>query len=351
MVRGARVLPDGFAFCGLAYAARGAAPVYLTRTTPGIAADRGSFWRAASISKIVTGQVARAVLGDALNRDVSELLGWPLRNPAFPHAPVRLRHIIGHSAGLDDAGGYLVPAGVALRDWVTRQGQAIFHARPPGAHMTYSNLGYVILAALAERVAGDSFDRLAQRIVLGPWGIEAGFNWSGLGAKARSRAVPTYRRSGAGFVPQIDHAVAASGVSGADGMEVFPSEILGEDLGVLSPQGGVRLSLEGALQIARSLRKIKADPVWTPDMGPGDYLDGLMQSYGWGLQILDTPPFYPRPLIGHFANAYGLAGGVWYDRAADLAFAYCLNGLDSGDESDALRPAERAIFDAVAQVP
>ena len=102
------------------------------------------------------------------------------------------------------------------------------------------------------------------------------------------------------------------------------------------------------VQLARSLKHADPTPFWTPQMGAGDTLSGVFESYGAGLQIFENPSFYPRPLIGHFANAYGFTGGVWWDRARNAAFCYALNGLPMGDESDAFRPEELEIFWAVA---
>ncbi|MBT8410558.1 MAG: hypothetical protein KJP02_02010, partial [Octadecabacter sp.] len=77
--------------------------------------------------------------------------------------------------------------------------------------------------------------------------------------------------------------------------------------------------------------------------------DDLFQDYGWGVQILPDPSFYPHPLIGHFANAYGFCGGVWWDAQSEIAFTYAFNGLAVGDDDDALRAEEVAIFNAIAQ--
>lgn len=90
-------------------------------------------------------------------------------------------------------------------------------------------------------------------------------------------------------------------------------------------------------------------PLWRKQDGPGDYLDGLLQDYDAGLQMLPNPPFYPRPLVGHFANAYGFKRRVWWDSEADLGFAYALNGLPMNDESNAMAEAEIEVFKAVAQ--
>jgi len=65
---------------------------------------------------------------------------------------------------------------------------------------------------------------------------------------------------------------------------------------------------------------------------------------------LDRPDIYFRPMVKHFANACGMCGGLWYDPAADIGFAYALNGLALGDEDDRIRDEKLAIFAAVAEV-
>ena len=65
--------------------------------------------RVASISKLVTAiGVLRLVEAGQLDldADVSALLGFPLRNPAFPDAPISLRMLLSHTSSLTDAAGY-----------------------------------------------------------------------------------------------------------------------------------------------------------------------------------------------------------------------------------------------------
>ncbi len=125
--------------------------------------------------------------------------------------------------------------------------------------------------------------------------------------------------------------------------------VLGRDVTQLSPQGGLRTSMAGLLRIAASLPD---DPVRLWDaQAAADDPDRLFTGYGWGLQILDRPDFYPRPLIGHFASAYGFLGGVWRDTARGVSFAYGLNGRPMDEDSDEMTPDERVIFDAIASLP
>jgi CubicO group peptidase (beta-lactamase class C family) len=209
-------------------------------------------------------------------------------------------------------------------------------------------LGFVLLAAAAERIGGDRFDRLAQRHVLGPLGIEGGFAWSGVATARRADRLPAFRRSATGFAPQIDAIVAPDGLSSPDG--TAPKlRTPGENPAPLSPQGGLRLSLEGALRLGQSLDGRPIRRLWAPILGPGDYGDGFLESTGPGLLVYDNPAFYPRPLVGHFADAYGILAGAWHDRIAGASFAYVLNGLPEGDKDEGWRPEELAIFAAVAQ--
>lgn len=334
---------------GVAVSRVGEAPAFHVVTAPDLAATERTLWRAASLSKIVTARTLEAIGGPGVwDLGAAEVLDWPLRHPLFPTAPVTLGMIASHQSGLTDAAGYAVPAHVTLEGWMAQAGKGAWLAHPPGGFLHYCNLGFVLLAAAAERLGGGRFDLLARRHVLDPLGIEGGFAWSGIAPERRGDRLPAYRRSPDGFVPQIDAEVAPDGLSGPDG--TAPALLSpGENPAPLSPQGGLRLSLLGALQLAQSLQGQSVRRFWTPTLGPGDYGDGFLESTGPGLLVFDDPAFYPRPLVGHFANAYGIVAGAWHDRLAGTSFAYVLNGLPEGDENDAWRPEELAIFDAVAR--
>lgn len=313
-------------------------------TAPGIQATEHSLFRVASISKIVTARTLQALVKQnklSLDLHISDLLGVPFHHPAYPGMPLTLRMLLCHTAGLDDAAGYLIPAGTRLTDWLMARAPTLFLPHKPGTYFSYSNLGYILLGAAAEVLGDQFFGDLSRLMVLDELEIKGGFNWSGgLHTLDWLGRLATYRRDRADLVAQID---------GPDAVRpVWPNYRQVQDIGQLSPQGGLRLSLTGALQLAQSLANTDPTPLWTPAMGDGAYGDGLFESYGLGVQIFDAPDFYPRPLIGHFANAYGFAGGVWWDAQMQTAFCYALNGLEQGDEADAFRPEEQAIFAAIA---
>ena len=342
----ARLVPP-LAFAGVALGWPDGREAVATRAAPGIEADGRSLFRAASLSKIVTGRVFRAAaegrgIAPPYGTDASDLLGWRLRHPRWPEVPVTVGMVAAHAAGLSDAGGYLVPRGGALRDWLAR-GECWGRAAP-GTGFDYANLGYLLLAAMAERLAGERFDRLARR-ELARIGVEGGFNWSGVPAAARARRLATFRRDGGRFLAQIDGQVSARGLSGPDGRELRLRDWrAGEAPGVFSPQGGLRISLRGALRLARSLSEADGPVLWSGETGDRQ----VFQSYGLGVQFLDAPAFWPRPVMGHFGHAHGFAGGLWKDRVTGLAFVIVLNGLPPGDEDDRLREEELALYATLA---
>lgn len=335
-----RSLAGPFAFCALGVSHRGARRFHLAGQFP---ATPDTFWRAASISKVVTARTALAAFQaagvDAAITTAADILGFPLCGPdgGAPKRAPTLAQLASHQSGLWDDAGYLVPPDMALGDWIAAQGGAIWSGAAAGQRFEYCNLGYILLAACAEQAAGQRFAILAQDLVLGPMGVQAGYNW--VGVPQGVSVLPTFRRDGADFVSQIDDP-RHDAIAGTPAIHTAR----------LSPQGGLRLSLAGALSLAEHLADGPTQALWRADpartIGPPD----LFQSYGWGVQILPHPSFYPRPLMGHFANAYGFCGGIWWDAQAQTAFAYAFNGLAVGDEDDALRPEECAIFDSVAQL-
>lgn len=341
-------LAPPFAFCGVAWARDGQRPDFAIATAPGLNVGPDTLWRAASLSKVVTGRVMALVARDRgldpQGRDPAEtILGWPLRHPSG--AAVTVAQLASHCAGLTDDAGYLVPADQRLADWIAERGRAIWSPDPPGTAFRYANLGYVLLAACAEVAANERFDILARRLVLDPLGIAGGFNWAGVADRADR--LPTLRRRDGALIAQIDAVVAPQGPSDAQGAEIdLRGYRPGDNPGVFSPQGGLRLSLSGALRLAQSLGA--EAPLWRQGDGPvRDDASGLFQCHGWGVQILPAPAFWPRPLIGHFGNAYGFRGGLWRDPAAGLSFAYALNGAAEGDEDDALTPEEHRLLAAL----
>ncbi|SLN30356.1 serine hydrolase domain-containing protein [Pseudooctadecabacter jejudonensis] len=325
-----------FAFCGIAVR-RGGQDAFYLDGMDGLAAGPDTFWRAASISKILTGRAAWRVCRDA-GVDVAtpayEVLGPALRGPKG-QAPT-IADLACHASGITDAGGYIIPPDQPLSDWLDQTGDAIWSGAAVGQQMEYANLNYVLLARVVEVVSDMRFDQAVAKSVTTSLNLQAYFNWAG--APVRPDHIATYRLGDAGFEAQIDK-----------GAVTAPDVPVGHPH-AFAPQGGARITLTSALEIASTLATHPQDHGWRDGQGAVLGPDGLFQSYAWGLQIYDDPAFYPHPLRGHFAKAYGMCGGVWSDPTRDVQFAYVLNGLPMNDENDALRPEELAIFKTIGDL-
>src|SRR5690606_13998791 len=130
-------------------------------------------FRIASISKsfTTTSLLQLAEQGRlSLDDDVGSLIGFPVRNPAFPEQPITLRMLLSHTSSITDGPQYgnldvINPA--AAGDWRAR-----YAPRAPGAQYEYSNLGYNMAGTILERVSGERFDAYVQAHVLDPLGLQ-----------------------------------------------------------------------------------------------------------------------------------------------------------------------------------
>ncbi|BDU18264.1 serine hydrolase domain-containing protein [Lysobacter auxotrophicus] len=321
--------------------------------------------RVASISKLVTAIGAMRLVEQGkldLDADLSPLLGWRLRHPAFPKTPITLRLLLSHRAGLTDAAGYwAVPLDGALRD-ITDNPRAWDDAHAPGTFFRYANIDLPIVASAMEKATGERFDKLMQRLVFAPLKIEACFNWESCSRDFAARAVVQYDAAGAPVYDNLrgrkpDCAVIRSTKRECDLSQWTP----GRNGAMFSPQGGLRISANGLARIGRMLlREGELDgvrvlsaasvrtmmtPQWTytADNGvtaeedaSGQSRNGFFCRYGLAVQTLATKregcrddPFGDGvERSGHAGSAYGLLSGLWIDRASGSGVVYFATGME-----------------------
>ena len=311
--------------------------------------------RVASISKLVVALgVMRLVEAGKLDldRDVSDYLGWPLRHPRHPAAPVTLRLLLSHRSGLTDAADYAVPLGETLRQRVAKPG-AWDDAHAPGAFFRYTNLNFPVVATVIERVTGERFDRAMQRLVLAPLGVSACYNWASCTPDRVARAVVLHRADGS---VATDDPARRAGCPVNDATAVCNLDAYrpGDNGALFSPQGGLRISMRDLARIGRMilnggdgfLTRASLDtmlaPAWRYDGSNGVLGEGadgaFFCRYGLATQTLATPrdgcrddPFGDtRPRVGHAGDAYGLRSGLWLDRAAGTGVAYFTTAVPDG---------------------
>lgn len=336
--------------------------------------------RIASISKLVVAIGALRLVEQGkldLDADVSQLLGWKLRHPRWPGTPITLRLLLSHRSSLTDHAGYWqVKLGDTLQD-LLQDPKAWDAEHAPGTYWRYTNLNFPLVASVMERATGERFDHLMDQLVIRPLGLSACYNWTLCDAATAARAVVLYN---GGKPVRDDHhgakpdcAVTRSAAGSCD-LSLWRA---GENGALFSPQGGLRISMNGLSKIGRLLlgegmvdgvRLLKPEsvrmmvtPLWTYAPGTGLTYEedenetppdrGYTCRYGLAVQTLATPdpfcgddPFGDGvPRFGHSGGAYGLIAGLWVDPATGTGVAYFATDTDN------TAPGKHSVFKAVAE--
>lgn len=321
-----------------------------------------TLFRIASVSKVVTtiGLMELVEKGQvALDGDVSDYLGFRLRNPAFADVPITVRMLLNHTATIVDADRYTLPPDQKIADLFApgrKPGQSDYHFAPDGQHrpgtwFEYCNLCYGLIGTIIERASGERFDQYQQTHVLGPLGIDGGYNPLTLRHPERLATLYTHRATG--YVAQVD-TQPPQGWSAAQ----LSTYVIGSNGSAFSPQGGLRISVTGLVRLARFMQQggildgkrllsphgihLMETPTWRHDGHDGS-CPYPIASYGLGMIELTgqpdasgrlTSPYagYQGGLRGHLGDAYGLHSGFWYDPAKGDVFVFAIDGYPDEDE-------------------
>ena len=137
-------------------------------------------FRVASLSKLITATCAMALVDREildLDRDISEYLGYQVRNPNNPDTPITSRMLLQHRSSIYDSEAFLA----SRNGNSSKSTQHLLDAgtsykkRQPGSGFQYSNFGYSVLAAVCEKIYGKTFDILAREVLFEPLGIDAAY--------------------------------------------------------------------------------------------------------------------------------------------------------------------------------
>jgi CubicO group peptidase (beta-lactamase class C family) len=310
--------------------------------------------RVASISKLVTALGVMRMVDKGqldLDRDVSDYLGWPLRNPAFPERPITLRLLLSHQSSLLDGDDlYIIPLGTTLRARLADPRVWDGRHAPGSGWFHYTNLNFPVVASVMERVTGERFDRLMQQLVLRPLRLGACFNWSGCSPAAVRHAVVLYRASGEVAKDDLKGQLPACPVStGPDGACDLAAYVPGWNGALFSPHGGLRISMHDLARIGQLLARRGQGflrprsfaelirPQWHFDgangLGENGEGDGFFCAYGLAVQTIGAggPSCHDdlfgdaRPRIGHAGDAYALKAGLWVDPDSGQGLAFFIS--------------------------
>ena len=265
-----------------------------------------------------------------LNAPVTTHLPW-LAIPS-PYAPIALRHLLSHTAGL--------PAGSDFTPAARYEAYALRHTRPawaPGSRFHYSNTGYKILGWLLEDVTGQSYAAILQQRVLHPLGMND------------TDAVITHaarRRMATGYIPLHDDRPYRQG----DTLIPAPwMEYAAGDGSVATTAGDLaryaRLWLnEGRIDASRALISPASYGMMIAPAIKMARGDRYQHDYGYGCGIISHHA-EGHHFIGHGGSTVGFRAIMLADLTDGIAAVILCNGGDA----DTYAPARCALRFAAAR--
>jgi len=313
--------------------------------------DDSTVYRIASISKMITA-TALMILYDQglfnLDDDVSNYLGFTLRNPNFPNDVITFRKLLSHTSSLRDGTGYDAFLSAtynnnpppALQSLLTVGGayytSDMFSSSksPSENYFTYANINYGVIGTLVERLSNKRFDIFCKEKIFQLLQISGSFNIQDI--QNINNVAVLYRRSGGSWVPQFDN---------YGGIKPSPRDlsnyVIGTNGVIFAPQGGLRISTNDLAKFMLMIKnggiyngvRILNDstvqkmlyPSWIYNGSNGNNYYGIFNTYGFGchrtIDLLNGETLY-----GHPGEAYGLISDMYFSKLKDYGIIFITNG-------------------------
>lgn len=285
---------------------------------------KDDIFRIASISKSfsVTSILQLVEQGKlSLDDDVSDLIGFPVRNPAYPDQVITLKMLMNHTSSITDAQRY--SSLDIINPEVNETWQKSYADYAPGEQYQYSNMGYNMIGTIIERVSGQRFDQYVIEHVLDPLGLYGGYASDLLDA---DRFAQIYRYdSDKGIYMQSERAYRLLG-------ERLEKYEMGYDTPMFSPTGGMKISApdlarymmmhmnEGMLDGRQIITAEHAKMMQKPMVRVNEDAD-------YGLGIRTERSVVPGvSLTGHTGSAYGLFSAMFFDAKQKYGLIAITNG-------------------------
>ena len=287
-------------------------------------------YRIASVSKSFSG-VSTMQLVEAgklsLDDDVSDIVGFRVRNPKFPEVPITVRMLLSHTSSVVDSKvSYKKSFDITLNSATASATDvaACYSNYEPGTHYQYSNRGINLLGAVIEKVSGERFDNYVRQHILLPLGItDAGFNVDSLD---RTRFASLYT------IDDDGDYVAQPGAY--ERYPQYDTYRLGIDTPHFSPAGGMKISILG---LAEWMMTLKRGGVGTNGVRilPAARVEQMYQkatpdnsTVKYGFTLSTSKTLLGFPMRGHTGSAYGLKSVLNYSLDQDFGVVVFCSSVD-----------------------
>ena len=264
-------------------------------------------FRAASITKQFTSG-AILLLRDQGKLKLTDSLCDYVSDCPVAWKPVTLAHLIHHTSGIPD---YEEELGLGTERYMafmdsaasTQRILALARTKPldfaPGAKFNYSNTGYILLAAVIERVTGQSFADYIEKQML----MKAGMSNSSI-----VNSSSFISGAAAGYTPGGDTPLALS-VAGIPFLKSSANPVANVDMsgahgdGALVTTVGDLMKWNSALEAGSVLSRAAVTEMFTPAFAADDSVKEDGYGFGWIISTRFSAPYqYHTGFIPGFAS-------------------------------------------------
>lgn len=286
-------------------------------------------YRIASVTKWVTA-IGLMTLYDAgkldLDKDISDYLGFKVRNPAFPNVKITARMLLSHTSSLSP------DASVYHPDWarISKKYDPLFNEKvKPGTKYAYADYNGALFGCLIEAISRQGVQAYLNSKVFKPLGVTAAYS-------------PKFLPSGTPTKDLLDPKGKVKISVAKDRARTYntkadPKGNNGYTVGKLfiSAEGLTKLAQMmyngGSLNGKRILKKSTVTLMESDQKG--------LASSPYGLSTVRLDQFPRGTWYGHQGRYSGLTSNIYYQRETGITMALIMNGYDWKLEDNIVVPA------------
>ncbi len=282
-------------------------------------------FRIASISKSFSATSIMQLVAAkelSLNDDMSDLVGFKIRNPKYPETTITLEMVMSHRSSINDSQGYFTLDAInpdKNPDWTK-----CYNEYEPGTDYQYCNLNYNMVGTIIEKKSGERFDQYVKHHILDRLGLYGGYCVDSLD---NSRFATIYE-----YDDSLKKLVPSPGAYNPRRAEIA-SYVMGYSTPIFSPTGGMKISatdLAKYMMMHMNYGKSKGERI-IKKKNSKRMQTKLSDKEGYGLAIMTTDKLIAgRTLKGHTGSAYGLYSAMFFDPKEKFGIVVITNGCKPG---------------------
>jgi CubicO group peptidase (beta-lactamase class C family) len=256
----------------------------------------------------------------SLDDDISNLVGFSVRNPKYPETIITLRMILSHRSSVNDSQGYFTLD--AINPAKNSEWAKCYNDYQPGTGYMYCNLNYNMVGTIIEKISGERFDQYVKHHILDRLGLYGGYCVDSLD-QSRFATLYEYNTETKSF--------NASPAAYAPRREEINNYTMGYSTPIFSPTGGMKISAgdlarymimhmkKGHHKGKKIISKKSARQMQT----------SLSEKEGYGLAISTTDKLIPgKTMKGHTGSAYGLYSAMFFHPKEKFGIVVISNGCN-----------------------